>query len=154
MNLNESFTRNNETYYLVGCPADYFYDFGMIPISSDACTDILEKNRFIVALHEFFSTDNENLDKHLPKKVIEDLKQYFSNYDSFSLSHWNLLIYEKADDDSEGEDFPDLYMSLKQMEENNTCLDAYINEITQIFKNNMYPIDSLEELLKFYQENF
>ena len=146
-----TFTRDNETYYYVGTPTDYFYDFGMIPISTNACLDILEKNRFLVAIFEYFSyyvflKDNALL----PIEILKDLKFYFKDYDSFDLSHWNLLLYETIDEESADEGFPDLYMSKKQAEENQQSLNNYFDEIIQIFKNHSFSINSCEQLLEYY----
>ena len=100
------FTRDKETYYYVGQPADYFYDFGMIPISTNACSDVLEKNRFLVAIFEYFR-DFIILEENalIPKEIIQDIKLHFKDYDSFDLSHWNLLAYEIMDKESADEDF-------------------------------------------------
>jgi hypothetical protein len=145
------FTRDKETYYYVGQPADYFYDFGMIPISTNACSDVLEKNRFLVAILEYFR-DFIILEENalIPKEIIQDIKFHFKDYDSFDLSHWNLMLYEIIDKESADEDFPHLYMSKKQEEENHQTLNNYFDEIIQIFKNHSYSINSHEQLLEFY----
>lgn len=145
------FKRDNETYYYVGQPADYFYDFGMIPISKNACSDILEKNRFLVAIFECFSDYKvQEGNTILPIEILKALKSYFKAYDSFDLSHWNLLSYELIDKESVDEDFPHLYMSKKQEEENHKSLNKYFDEILQIFKNHSSSINTCEQLLEYY----
>ncbi len=145
------FKRDNETYYYVGQPADYFYDFGMIPISKNACSDILEKNRYLVAIFEYFR-DYKILEENtiLPIEILKDLKFHFKDFDSFDLSHWNLLSYELIDKESVDEDFPHLYMSKKQEKENHQSLNKYFDEILQIFKNHFSSINSCEQLLEYY----
>jgi hypothetical protein len=154
MDKQSSFNRDNETYFFVGRPADYFYDFGMIPITKNTWDDILEKNRFLVALFEHFTTYDFSSSKILlPSELISDLEFYFSEYDSFDLSHWNLLKYETINEDSVNVDFPNLYMSEKQKNENHYCLNTYYDDIIKIFSKYSSSVNSCEKLLEYYLMN-
>jgi len=148
------FTQNDETFYFVGRPADYFYDFGMMPIAKNACTNVLEKNRFLVALHQHFTTFDPRFEKTvLPSELIKDLNFYFNEFESFSLSHWNLLKYETINEAFANEDFPNLFMSEKQQNENLFCLNNYFNKVIQIFSKYSIQINSCEKLLEYYLDN-
>ena len=89
------FETNGTEYNYIGRPADYYYDFGMIPLSKLACSNILEKARFIYALFEIFSlSDNDSYKYEFPSSLLTELKIYFDQYTNHDLSHWGLLEFE------------------------------------------------------------
>jgi hypothetical protein len=90
---------------------------------------------------------------YLPSGLIKELNFYFNEFESFSLSHWNLLKYETINEAFANEDFPNLFMSEKQQNENLFCLNNYFDKVIQIFSKYSMQINSCEKLLEYYLDN-
>jgi len=89
------FIRESTAYYAVGQPAENYFDLSLIPLESNACTDILEKTRLLFALWELFiSIDTNKTNRLIPHLLIIDLKKYFERFDASHWAYWNLLEYE------------------------------------------------------------
>ena len=90
------FIKDSKTYYNVGQPSDYYFDFGLIPIDSFPCNDILEKTRLLCAFWELvLSIDtSSNKNQLITSDLLIDLKRYFNQYDAPDFAYWALLQYE------------------------------------------------------------
>jgi len=89
------FERNGIDYYCIGRPADYYYDFGMMPLSNFVCSNILEKVRLVYALYEIFIfSDIESNKYELPISLLNELKIFFNQFTEYDLSHWSLLDFQ------------------------------------------------------------
>jgi len=90
------FIKDSKTYYNVGQPSDYYFDFGLIPIDSFPCNDILEKTRLLCAFWELvLSIDtSSNKNQLITSDLFIDLKRYFNQYDAPDFAYWALLEYE------------------------------------------------------------
>lgn len=96
---NIYFVKDSKFYYDVGQPSDYYFDFGLIPIDSFPCNDILEKTRLICAFWELvLSIDTSSFKNELiTNDTLIDLKKYFKRYDAPDFAYWALLEYETLD---------------------------------------------------------
>ena len=90
------FIKDSKKYYNVGQPSDYYFDFGLIPIDSFPCNDILEKTRLLCAFWELvLSIDtSSNKNQLITSDLLIDLKRYFNQYDAPDFAYWALLEYE------------------------------------------------------------
>jgi hypothetical protein len=90
------FIKDSKNYYNVGQPSDYYFDFGLIPIDSFPCNDILEKTRLLCAFWELvLSIDtSSNKNQLITSDLLIDLKRYFNQYDAPDFAYWALLEYE------------------------------------------------------------
>jgi hypothetical protein len=90
------FIKDSKNYYNVGQPSDYYFDFGLIPIDSFPCNDILEKTRLLCAFWELvLSIDtSSNKNQLITSDLLIDLKKYFNQYDAPDFAYWALLEYE------------------------------------------------------------
>ena len=93
---NVYFIKDSKNYYDVGQPSDYYFDFGLIPIDSFPCNDILEKTRLLCAFWELvLSIDTSSIKSQLiTNETLIDLKIYFEKYDAPDFAYWALLRYE------------------------------------------------------------
>ncbi len=206
------FEHKGINYYFVGRPAEYYYDFGLIPLVNFPCSDMLEKTRLIYALYELFSISDYSKDKYdLPLPLFNELNSFFNEFTDYELSHWVLLDFETlndfnvsgcnyhidksngylimnsidinifipkpyeniigiGDDDnvydvseinlkefkeltfSNDSDFPFLFMSKLQQQNNDLKINQFLNEIMKLFKKHNIQISSCEDLCDIYKK--